>query len=155
MNASASRVGFVVALPQDYMDQIESAIKAELKVSQQKWGVSLSQETQESVRKHSVNQLTLKVDSTLKTSWEFKPEISLRIKGLTKGSGGFTSDLNIPEDAEQVNGIRLILAREGYEVDEEDSDGALNAEDLPAKLLEAIIKWLRTAIFYGVGSYKV
>lgn len=155
MNASASRVGFIVALPSDYMDQIEEAVTDELKVAQQKWGVKLSPETQERVREHSINQLVLKVDSALKTTWEFKPEISLKIKGLTKGSGGFNTDLNIPEDADKLDGIRLILAREGYEVDDEDSDGSLNVTDLPTRLLEAILKWLRTAIFYGVGSYKV
>lgn len=155
MSATASRIAFHVKLADNYMDLIEEAIEDELAVSQRKWGVSLSAETVEHVKRQSLNQLSMKVDLTLKTSWSFQSVLSLKIKGLSKGSGnGLASDITIPEDLESVEGIELVLGRDGFEVEDEPSDGTVLPADLSEYILNRILVWARTAVFYGVGSYK-
>ncbi len=155
MSTMASRVTFHVKLAEDYMAQIESAISEELTVAQRKWGVRLSDETVDLVRQHSFNQLTRKVDLTLKTSWGFEPAIALKIKGLTKGpTSGIFDDLELPRELSSVPPIALVLGRDGFEVESEPSDNTVQPAELSDYILSKILVWVRTAIFYGVGSYK-
>lgn len=155
MSTMASRVAFHVKLAEDYMERIESAIEAELKTAQRKWGVSLSEETIELVKRDSLNQLSMKVDLTLKTSWNFQPIITLKIKGLSKNSSsGMLKDLTLPDELKSVPEIALVLGREGFEVESEPSDGTVEPAELNGYILDRILVWVRTAVFYGVGSYK-
>lgn len=155
MNAMASRITFHVKLADNYMDLIEEAIEDELIVAQRKWGVSLSEETVEHVKRHSLNQLSMKVDLTLKTSWNFQPIINLKIKGLTKSSGNdLLKDLTLPDELDSVPDIELVLGRDGFEVEDEPSDGTVLPAELNGYILNRILVWSRTAVFYGVGSYK-
>lgn len=155
MSTMASRILFHVKLADNYMDLIEGAIEDELRTAQRKWGVDLSGETIEEVKRHSLNQLSMKVDLTLKTSWNFQQIITLKIKGLSKSSGdGLLKDLNIPEELNLVPEIELVLGRDGFEVESEPSDGTVLPGDLESYILNRILVWTRTAVFYGVGSYK-
>lgn len=155
MSTMASRIAFHVKLTDNYMDLIEAAVEDELKVSQQKWGVELNEETIELVKRHSLNQLSMKVDLTFKTSWNFQPIVTLRIKGLSKSSGNaMLRDLTLPEEIESVPEIELVLGRDGFEVESEPSDGTVLPSELQDRLLKLILVWARTAVFYGVGSYK-
>lgn len=155
MSTMASRIAFHVKLAENYMDLIDKAIEDELKVAQRKWGVDLSEETVELVRRHSLNQLSMKVDLTLKTSWNFQRVVTLKIKGLSKSSGnGLLKDLNLPDEIDSVPAIELVLGRDGFEVESEPSDGTVLPADLPEYILDRILVWIRTAVFYGVGSYK-
>lgn len=155
MSATASRIAFHVKLADNYMDLIEEAIEDELSVAQRKWGVSLSEDTVEHVKRQSLNQLSMKVDLTLKTSWNFQPIVSLKIKGLSKSSGNsLLKDLTLPDELDSVEGIELVLGRDGFEVEDEPSDGTVLPADLSEYILNRILVWARTAVFYGVGSYK-
>lgn len=155
MSTMASRIAFHVKLAENYMDLIEEAVEDELKVAQRKWGVELSEETIELVKRHSLNQLSMKVDLTLKTSWNFQPTVTLKIKGLSKSSGSeLNKDLNLPEELALVPAIELVLGRDGFEVESEPSDGTVLPKDLDSYILNRILVWARTAVFYGVGSYK-
>jgi len=155
MSTMASRIAFHVKLADNYMELIDEAIEDELKVAQRKWGVDLSDETVESIKRHSLNQLSMKVDLSLKTSWNFQPFVTLKIKGLSKSSGnGLLRDLNLPEELSSVPAIDLVLGRDGFEVESEPSDNTVSPSDLDSYILNRILTWIRTAIFYGVGSYK-
>jgi len=151
----ASRIAFHVRLADNYMELIDSAIETELKAAQRKWGVDLSEETVELVKRNSLNQLSMKVDLTLKTSWNFQPIVTLKIKGLSKsGSSGLLKDLTLPDELKSVPDIALVLGRDGFEVESEPSDGTVAPADLNGYILDRILVWIRTAVFYGVGSYK-
>lgn len=153
--ANHNRVIFNVELPEDFLQSMEQVMEEELQIAQRKWGISLDDELQEQVKRHSLNQLAAKVDLTMKVSWNFQRVLPLKIKGLTKSSAGeIHKDLLLPRDAGKVGPLKLLLDRDGYEVDDEDSDGAVSAEDLPSSALQTILTWLRTAIFYGVGSFR-
>lgn len=155
MSTMASRVAFHVKLADDYMARIESAISEELIVAQRKWGVKLSDETAELVKRHSLDQLTRKVDLTLKTSWGFETSVTLKIKGLSKGAtSGILNDLTLPDELDSVPSIALVLGRDGFEVESEPSDNTVQPAELSDYILRKILVWVRTAIFYGVGSYK-
>ena len=155
MSTMASRITFHVKLTDNYMELIDEAIEDELKVAQRKWGVALSEETVEHVKRHSLNQLSMKVDLTLKTSWNFQPIVSLKIKGLSKSStSGLLKDLTLPDELERVPDIELVLGRDGFEVESEPSDGTVDPADLSDYIMDRIVVWGRTAVFYGVGSYK-
>ena len=151
----ASRIAFHVRLADNYMELIDSAIETELKAAQRKWGVDLSEETVELVKRNSLNQLSMNVDLTLKTSWNFQPIVTLKIKGLSKsGSSGLLKDLTLPDELKSVPDIALVLGRDGFEVESEPSDGTVAPADLNGYILDRILVWIRTAVFYGVGSYK-
>jgi len=155
VSTMASRVAFHVKLADNYMALIDQAIEDELKTAQRKWGVELSDETIESVKRHSLNQLSMKVDLTLKTSWNFQPFVTLKIKGLSKNSSsGPLKDLTLPDELKSVPEIALVLGRDGFEVESEPSDGTVDPADLNGYILNRILVWIRTAVFYGVGSYK-
>lgn len=153
MSTAASRVTFHVKLAEDYMASIDAVIEDELKVAQRKWGVELSKEAVENVKRHSLNQLSMKVNLTLKTSWNFQPIVSLKIKGLSKSSGSeLLKDLTLPDELSKVPDIALVLSRDGFEVESEPSDGTVLPADLNGYILDRILTWARTAVFYGVGS---
>jgi len=155
VSTMASRVAFHVKLADNYMALIDQAIEEELKTSQRKWGVELSDETIELVKRSSLNQLSMKVDLTLKTSWNFQPFVTLKIKGLAKSSStGLLKDLTLPDELKSVPAIDLVLGRDGFEVESEPSDGTVSPADLNSYILNRILVWIRTAVFYGVGSYK-
>lgn len=156
MSTMASRIAFHVKLAENYMELIDEAIEDELKIAQRKWGVDLSDETIESVKRHSLNQLSMKVDLSLKTSWNFQPVVSVKIKGLSKNSGsGLLKDLNLPEELSSVPDIALVLSKaDGFEVESEPSDNTVLPAELGDYILRKILTWARTGIFYGVGSYK-
>lgn len=155
MSTMASRIAFHVKLADNYMELIDEAIEDELKTAQRKWGVDLSDETIESIKRHSLNQLSMKVDLSLKTSWNFQPSVTLKIKGLSKTSGNtLLRDLNLPEELSSVPAIDLVLGRDGFEVESEPSDNTVAPSELDGYILSRILTWIRTAIFYGVGSYK-
>lgn len=155
-NAGASRIAFHVKLASNYMDLIENALQDELIVAQRKWGVSLTEEALEDVKRHSLNQLSMKVDLTLKTNWNFQEVITLKIKGLSKSSSnGLLKDLKLPEELDKVPGIKLVVGRDGFEVESEPSDNTVDPSDLPEYILNRILTWVRTAVFYGVGSFRL
>lgn len=155
MSTMASRVAFHVKLADDYMELIQGAIEDELKVAQRKWGVNLSPESIEGIRRHSLNQLSMKVDLALKTAWNFQPIITLKIKGLSRGSGSqIQKDLDLPADLKKVQSLKLILGRDGFELTSEPEDGTVSPDELASTVLNRITVWARTAVFYGVGSYK-
>lgn len=155
MSTMASRVAFHVKLAENYMELIEGAVEDEIKVAQRKWGVNLSPEAIEDIRKHSFNQLSMKVDLALKTSWNFQPVITLKIKGLSRESGSvIQKDLNLPAELKKVQSLQLVLGRDGFELTSEPEDGTVSPGELPEAVLNRIIAWARTAVFYGVGSYK-
>jgi len=155
MSTMASRITFHVKLADNYMELIDAAVEDEIQIAQRKWGVDLSDEIIESVKRHSLNQLAMKVDLTLKTSWNFQPTVSMKIKGLSKNSGsGILKDLTLPDELGSVPEIALVLAREGFEVESEPSDNTVQPSELSDYILNKILTWARTGIFYGVGSYK-
>lgn len=155
-NAAASRIAFHVSLADNYMDLIENALNDEIAIAQRKWGVELGDEALESIKRHSLNQLSMKVDLTLKTSWNFQQVVTLKIKGLSKSSStGLLKDLKLPAEIKKVPQIKLVLARDGFEVESESSDNTVDPSELPDYILNKILIWVRTGVFYGVGSYRV
>lgn len=155
-NAAASRIAFHVSLADNYMDLIENALNDEIAIAQRKWGVELGDEALESIKRHSLNQLSMKVDLTLKTSWNFQQVVTLKIKGLSKSSStGLLKDLKLPAEIKKVPQIKLVLARDGFEVESESSDNTVDPSELPDYILNKIVTWVRTGVFYGVGSYRV
>lgn len=155
-NAAASRIAFHVSLADNYMDLIENALNDEIAIAQRKWGVELGDEALESIKRHSLNQLSMKVDLTLKTSWNFQQVVTLKIKGLSKSSStGLLKDLKLPAEIKKVPQIKLVLARDGFEVESESSDNTVDPSELPDYILNKIVTWVRTGVFYGVGSYRI
>lgn len=155
-DAAASRIAFHVSLADNYMDLIENALNDEIAIAQRKWGVELGDEALESIKRHSLNQLSMKVDLTLKTSWNFQQVVTLKIKGLSKSSStGLLKDLKLPAEIKKVPQIKLVLARDGFEVESESSDNTVDPSELPDYILNKILIWVRTGVFYGVGSYRI
>lgn len=155
MSTASSRIAFHVRLDENYMELIDEAIVDELKIAQRKWGVALNEEAEELVKKHSLNQLSMKVDLSFKTSWNFQPLVTFKIKGLSKnGDSGLLKDLTLPDEIESVPDVKLVLGRDGLEIESEPSDNTIDPAHLSSYAMERILKWIRTAVFYGVSSYR-
>lgn len=151
MAVGSDLVGVHVALPPDFQTQIESAMAAELSVASQKWGVSLSDEAREYVLEHSLRQLQAQVAELMKTSWQFDPVVSLKVRGLPKRG---RADIHLPAHASKLQDVRLKESKVGWIVAEDGDVDSVAPEDMDTVIREQILAWARTAVFYGVGSYR-
>lgn len=149
-----NRVGFHIKLDNNYKKEIRTAMELEMTVAQKKWGVKLDDSIQAHIIEHALEQLDQKVSDTSKSSWNFQDTLTIKIKGLSKKG---QRDLQLPKDQNysKMKNKNFIMTRDGWEVTDDASDASIKLIDFPEYVFNKIIEWSRTAVFYGVGSYKI
>lgn len=153
MALDLNRVGFHITIDKNFEKKIKTAMEIEMKIAQRKWGVKLDKEIQAEIEEHAMTQLAQKVSDTSKHIWNFNEIVTIKIKGLSKKG---QRDLQLPKDENysKLKNKKFIQTRDGWEVTEELSDKAITLQEFPDHILDKMVKWASTAVFYGVGSYK-
>lgn len=148
--ALKARPLIAVTMPVDYMNKIEDVLLDELEIAQNKWGLRLSKDDVNSVKKHSLNQVTEKFATTFKCQWGFEPVAKIKLKGV--------SFYHEPKEVIALDrfdeNTYLVIGKQGLEVDDEIGEDAFLIKDFTEHLMNIILKWTRTAVFYGVGSFR-
>lgn len=136
-----------IKLHKKFINKIQLEMEDELEKSIKKWGVNLNEDEQLRIIDHSFNQLIQKVSENARISWDLGDEIEIRVTGL---SGNIT----LPTESQKNKKIEVMKTRVGWEVSHDDENTTILMKDFKEHYEELIIKWARTGVFYGVGSYS-
>lgn len=135
----------------EFEKKLLSEMEDELDVASKKWGLSLNSEDREYVLQQSLKQLENKVSFITKNSWKISNNI-IRISVFTP-TPGEEKAVVLPTKNNDLDKIRLMRAHDHWRVENEETSESIKLNELTNHLLEEIVKWGRTAVFYGVGSY--
>lgn len=136
-----------LTLPDDFKEKIDTVMEDELNIACKKWGVVLNQKERAGVIEHSRKQLRQKVSESAKMHWDYSSVISI------KANAPKTVEINLPQNTTTSSKISLVPSREGWEIDRESRDDAVNINEFLDFFIGKIYQWSRTAVNYGVSSY--
>jgi len=136
-----------VSLPNDFISQLDKEIDGELQIAQKKWKLNLSEDEQNLVRKSARDQLRSKVSTLSKNTWDLGSKLVIT-------AAGATGTLAVKPGTKVNSEHSLLLNKNGWSVTTEEADAVVPSEDFYEDLINRIFTWVRTAVFYGVGSYS-
>lgn len=132
---------------EDFIKQIRAAMEDELEIASGKWGVRLTDEQRAGILEAAFKQLRLRVESVSNEAWEFTSEVKYSFAG---SRGSFI----VPSAEASASHIRLVRASDGWQVDQDRREDSVKIGEFLPVARNEIMTWARTAVFYGVGSYK-
>lgn len=132
---------------ENFVKEVNEAMHDELEEASKKWGVMLTKEQEAKVLKAAFEQLKLRVHSVSKEHWQLTNEVRY---SLPNSRGNF----QVPSPEASASHIRLVRASDGWQVDQERREESVKIGDFLPVSRKEIMNWARTAVFYGVGSYK-
>lgn len=131
-----------------FIKELNNAVEDEFKKAVDKWGVTLSNDEKKDLIVKSFEQLQSRIEAISKNPWKIGESIVYTIPGAT-------GEYELPSKESKSSGVMLVRASDGWKASSEPKKGdpiPLGTFHKVAK--EEITNWLRTAVFYGVGSYK-
>lgn len=141
----------VATLPEKFDEILESIIAEELIRAQNTWGVRLSEEEKTRVIQSTHRQLESKVFSAMESEWVMgQRDISVWVRGEEIDA---TCYLPINDDSTYAD-MRVVRKRNFWEISHENTDAVVSLNDIPDQIIGLMKDWVRTGIYYGVGSYK-
>lgn len=144
-----SNLVLTLELPENFLKELDAVIKDELAIAQKKWKIKLSPEEREIVLKNAYAQTRLKTSTIARHSWNLEEKLTMRIP--YKKNSNMT--LRIGEKPTR-NLVDLIITKDGWVIASEESESPTPLENLLEKQIQTIFTWARTAVFYGVGSFR-
>lgn len=138
----------IIDLGSDFIETaIADAMEEEFDIASRKWRVYPSDEEKKHIIEQSLLQLRTKVRGLACHEWAFEQELRLAVAGLS-------NNIKIPSKDATRSKHRLVRARDGWVIDQDDSEFSIKLVELPDAIRREILEGARTAVFYGVGSYK-
>ncbi|TXG75821.1 hypothetical protein E6Q11_06505 [Candidatus Dojkabacteria bacterium] len=137
----------------NFHDLSLSVIEDEFSIAQRKWGVNLNEEQRSLVAEKSLDQLQKKVNLFTTRDWTPSDSVvALSFKVIQKDNASDNvADSNQADESDSE--LRLIRVNSGW-VTSEDKEQGTALSDMEKEFQEQVYEWLRTAVFYGVASYK-
>lgn len=133
--------------------KIEAAMLDEMKIAKAKWRVYLSSKEEEEILRLSRLQLIAKVQSITKDmEWSIDDKISIYPVRVEENSR-LVENLSLPNDSRKRD-IHLLEVNDGWKIDNDNSIESTPLFKFEERVVTRILEWARTAVFYGVGSYK-
>lgn len=159
---AVERITITVQLDKEFNEYIERVIEEEMRIAQNKWGVSLPEEYTDLIYSHVKTQLRAKLFEVFKHEYNLPEEESnnidlTEIRCIVKNE---THIKNIPTTVYKDMELRVdpLLQRTsaGFIVynDDSRSDRTVLLSLLAEYVAYHIEQWTRTAVFYGVGSFE-
>lgn len=142
----------VISLPEGFSSKIMEEMNKEIVVAQRKWDVFLVPDARQEILDHSMIQLERKVTAVCKHQWNTNNE-HVRVVLTTKTDYTGPRNISLPQDEAEVGDIQLVRGHNEWLITDEPTSEAIAMADFSQRLLELILTWGRTAVFYGVGSY--
>lgn len=135
-----------IVFTRSFYDTLESAMDDELAIAEKKWRVNLDADEEERIKSLSREQLQAKVTSMAR-SWQFGDKtIPLPVPHPNPQT------VKLPDDVSKLAGLELMRDKSQWKIAEEDDYDVVDIEDFPRHIEELMTGWIRTAVFYGVGS---
>jgi hypothetical protein len=140
-----------LTLPEDFMTRLADTIEDELAVASKKWKVELNEDSRDIIRRHSRAQLRQKTAETSRSPWDLSSRVTVKVNATGTFAG---KELELPVGLTAAAAdLRLIRMRDGWEIDTEARDGSVALSEFSSFFQEKLLTWVRTAVFYGVGTY--
>lgn len=181
MASSTGKIIAKICFDSSINKEISASIESEMRVAQNKWQINLTEDEKNLIRKISLIQLSEKISEVFK--YPFPEGISpsdvvstesIAIKGYENPeqaedvildfsqisvlikSKFHDREVRVTIDAASEEKFEILVARtsSGYIVAEEESEKSVWLGDLPSTVHSFLHKWAKTAVFYGVGSFK-
>lgn len=127
-------------------DRVEEVMTDEFDVACVKWGVSLDANLKNEIFDFSWRQLHRKVESL--TNHPFRPE-SEYMKVDVKKVEPNEENSDDPNDYDCM----IIRVNDGWRASDDESSDRFPVDELCTTIVDSVLMWSRTAVFYGVGSY--
>lgn len=146
-----TKAALIIDLGDGYAEKMIEVIKDELVIAKGKWRVFLSKEQEAYVTDQSIRQLEAKVQHINKSNWK----ITDRELVINISNQEIMRELIIlPEDSHKVK-MSLVRVNDGWIIEtDNDKEEEILLENFYSYFLETLEGWMRTAVMYGVGSYK-
>ncbi len=135
-----------VSFPKNFTSTLENEITDELAIAQTKWKLSLTKAQEDVVRAAAKEQLCSKVSSLFKNNWKFESNMTISVAGLTE-------DLFLSKKNKLDEDLKFLLSKSGWSLTTEETGNSVSGDQLYSALVKTLTVWLRTAVFYGVGSF--
>lgn len=148
MRAEKTALTVHINLPKGFINKVKKVMENELSIASGKWGVTLTNGEKADLINHAMNQVQRKVNDNTRLVWDFSDVLNVRVNSPKN------EELHIPDARLATHPKRLIKTKVGWEVDDESRDESIFLKDFHEHLQNLIFTWSRTAVFYGVGSYK-
>lgn len=138
-----------IDLPEDFIETLEEDMEREFKKATRQWGVHVPFEEKEILLNYAKKQTIEKVTDNLRSRWDYSPQIMVKVNSPRQGM-----EIRLPfPKGMQTPPARFIYSRDGWSVDQEQNEDAVDVADFAEHIEQQIRTWLRTAVFYGVASY--
>ena len=128
-----------VKLPENYSNILETSIIDEMEKACRKWDVELVPDEREKVASSAMQQLFDKASHNFGNVWK----------------GGQEVFINIDTHSERLEHNSAILRQGNVFIESTEPDRSnVPVSELGGYLCDLLSSWVRTAVFYGVGSYS-
>lgn len=144
----------VLQLSESLEGLITEQMGNELIVAQKKWSVNLTDEQVSTVLRRSIEQLEKKVNLFTSNEWKFcDKDLHLSFKDLTKARSSNGPSDDIKGESYSTSTRSLTRINSGWVITEEPDQGT-PFNELSELMEDQIRTWAKTAVFYGVASYR-
>lgn len=136
-------------LDKNFIEEIKKEMYEEIEIASKKWSVALNTEDEDTIIVNSIKQVRRKTSENVRTNWDLSDKITVKVNSIKKGI-----EITLPAPEAANSPTTLIYTRDGWELDQEKRDESVSLADFDQHMKNQIIKWARTAVFYGVASYS-
>lgn len=150
MKKEKNYLAISLKLPKNFEKTLRASLEEEFDEAVKKWGVRLSQDERASVIYHSLKQLENKVSSVAREPWRTEDD-TLIVLVSTEKKG--TINLTLPDASTEKYAVEFVRAHDEWKVNTDPNVKAVPIGEFYDYYLAEVVKWGRTAVFYGVGSY--
>ena len=141
----------VVTFSDDFPEKLSQVIKDEMEVASRKWGVDLYGDNKQIIADNSITQVLRKVSKISGSRWLDFSDSKLIVNVETEKSS--QPSIEIFENSTHLPPIKLAKIHEQFIVNNDPNKETVSLDEFYAYFTDQIEKWLRTAVFYGVGSF--
>lgn len=136
-----------VVLDDGFVDSLRDVMADELKSASRKWMVRMSSQDSDAVYAHALAQLRRRVTDMAHTQWDMSDMVVLKLEYPNSVT------LTVPGQS-KFHDLSLLRMKDGWTLYDEPNDDSVVLKDIKDRLQDEMKTWLRTAVFYGVGSYS-
>lgn len=182
MAGSTGKIYARILLHPRVNEDVRNAVEDEIRIAQNKWQVNLTTDELDLVRKSALVQIAEEISNVFKSPFpENSPvgdlfdaddifvvspsrpspargEVALDFSVLNvlirSKLHSREVHLDIEEGAEKSFEFMVQRTSSGYIVAEESTEKSIWLKDLPEAVKNLILPWVRTAVFYGVASFR-
>lgn len=156
MKREPSIIQLSILLPQNYNQKIYDIMDDEFKIASKKWDVYLNSDDKDIIKENTLIQLERKVEYISKNKWNIHDNIiKINIKNTIKGIISIQLPINNETNNEILNKhYSFVRVSNEWVINDDDNSDAIELENFYQTFMNDMEKWIRTAVFYGVGSFS-